>query len=495
MAATISDDYKRDILRDIYNSHQNIGVSLGDSDRFYIGIGRPEEWDNLTDSPPIPNPSFSDIQSFQSSLQSIKLVTDASYVVPRYNWSANSVYSAWDDKFNSNTTVGPTGDILGPYYVITEDNNVYVCIQQGRDEFGNANLSRFKPIDTTGNNFSAGADGYVWRFMFTVGANGVRKYLSSAYLPVEKILDSNQGGPLADELSVSRAAQLALQKSSDSGQIIGIAIDSGGIGFGTGIVPLTISGPNDSAAQAYGVAKDGVIVDVVMKINSVNPNYHHGKGYKYAAVTAGGTGTKAKLRAMIARDSGLHGDPRVSLNSSAIMFSTLLSGATDSDFLTTNDFRQIGLVKNPLKDSASLSDFPSTGRDSSVTTQTAFGMKRIYLENSSLVAANITGDQIVSGTSGASAIVDRYDAAEDVLYVHQTQTTGFLPFDSADTLTVSQSGGNDTFNINLRDNLKKPLLQTAEFNRFSGEVIYIDNRAPIERDNDQTEDIKIVIEI
>lgn len=493
MAATISDDYKRDILRDIYNSHQNINVSAGDSDRFYIGIGRPEEWDNATDSPPTPNPSFSDIKYFQSSLQSIKLVTDASYVIPRYNWSAGSQYSAWDDKFSSNTTVGPTGDITGPYYVMTDDNNVYVCIQQGKTAQGSPRNSSFKPVDTTGNNFSAGDDGYIWRYMFTVGATGVRKYLSSAYIPVEKIIDSSQGGPAAADLSVSRASQLALQKTSDSGSIIGIAVDSGGTGYGTGVVPVTITGANDSEASAFARAYDGSIYEVIMKIDSANPNFHHGKGYDHAAVIAGGAGAGAVLRAMIARDSGMHGDPRVNLNSSAIMFSTQLSGSTDSDFITSNDFRQIGLIKNPQKDSCSLTTFPSKGEDSAVDAQTAFGMKRLFTENGTLVAANITGDQTVTGgTSGAKAIVDKYENdSTGILFIHQTQTTGFTPFDSGESITVSQSGGTDT----IRGFAGKPIEIPAEFDRFSGEVIYIDNRDPIERDNDQTEDIKIVIEI
>ena len=35
---------------------------------------------------------------------------------------------------------------------------------------------------------------------------------------------------------------------------------------------------------------------------------------------------------------------------------------------------------------------------------------------------------------------------------------------------------------------------SAEFNRKSGEVIYIDNRAPIPRSASQKEDIKVVLE-
>lgn len=480
MSATITDDFKRDFLTTIYNSYTNQQLDSGqDSDRFYIAIGRAEEWGTTGDLPPTPNPSYSEMKKFQASIQSAKLVTDASYVVPRYNWSAGSIYSAWDDNFNSNTTVGPTGDIVGPYYVITDDNNVYVCIQQGKTATGVARNSQFKPIDTTGNNFSAGDDGYIWRYMFTVGATGVRKYLSSSYIPVEKILDSSQaGGPALEDLSVSRAAQLAIQKASDSGAIIGIAVDSGGQGYAD-IVAVTITGPNDSEASAFARAYNGSIYEVVMKKDSANPNWAHGRGYEYASVKAAGAGG-AVLRAMIARDSGMGSDPRVNLNSSAIMFSAQLSGSTDSDFITSNDFRQIGLIKNPLKDS---------DVDVRFTEQTGFAMKRLTVVNSTLVAANITGDQTVTGsTSGAVAIIDDYDVASKTLFVHQTPETGFTNFTATgEPITVSGGGGTDAIDSDY--NFK------AEIKNFSGEVVYIDNRAAIERDNDQTEDIKIVIEI
>ena len=56
MAATISDKFKIDLLQNIFNQYQNIGVTVGDSDRFYMGIGRTEEWDSDA-VPPVPNPS------------------------------------------------------------------------------------------------------------------------------------------------------------------------------------------------------------------------------------------------------------------------------------------------------------------------------------------------------------------------------------------------------------------------------------------------------
>ena len=103
----------------------------------------------------------------------------------------------------------------------------------------------------------------------------------------------------------------------------------------------------------------------------------------------------------------------------------------------------------------------------------------------------ITGDQIVEGTSTARAIVNYYDDAAQILYVHQTRETGFLPFDSSDTVTVSEGGGSTSI-VTVAG---QPVLRPSEVNRFSGECIYIDNRSPVQRDNEQTEDIKVVIDL
>ena len=72
-----------------------------------------------------------------------------------------------------------------------------------------------------------------------------------------------------------------------------------------------------------------------------------------SSVTGGG-GSGAVLRALISGDSGMGGNPIVNLNSSAIMFHATLTGDENTDFNVANDFRQIGIIKNPLKDSGRL---------------------------------------------------------------------------------------------------------------------------------------------
>ena len=274
MAATITEILKRNLLTDLFARTQNIGVSSGDSDRHYLAIGRAEEWDSDL-QPPVPNTSFNEIKKFQSSVQSMKLVPDVSYVVPRYTWTAGNTYEAWDADYNSNTVVSPAGDITSPYYAITDDNNVFICIQQGKTVEGVVRNSLYKPTDTSGDVFSAGDDGYFWRFSFNIGAAEARKFLTSTYMPVEKVLDSSEGGPETGDLSVSRLQQLTIQKAAVPGQILGIAVDSAGSGFTSRptitIQPISILGETLTPASAYAnINSLGQITEVIMKSDSTS---------------------------------------------------------------------------------------------------------------------------------------------------------------------------------------------------------------------------------
>ena len=497
MVATVSDFLKWDILDQIYADYLNVNLDSGeDSDRFYIAIGRTEEWDSDA-TPPIPNSSRGETLSFQESIQSMKLVPNVTYVVPRYNWTAGQVYEAWDNYYGSNTTVAPFGDIQYPYYVLTDENNVFICLQQGRAANGTPKNSLFKPNDISGYPFSVGDDGYVWRYMYTVGTVEARNYLTSGYMPVERVLDSEEGGVPYDELSTTRQKQLDIQKQAVPGELLGIAIDSAGQGYTSRpdieIVGIPIYGTQIVEAKAYAnITPGGLISEIVMKDEPADELYSFGQNYHHASIrVSGGGGAGALLRAITSQNPGMGADPRRDLNSSGLMFQTTLTGVEGGDFNVENDFRQIGLIQNPLRDSAQYSNFPATGRDSAVSDTTVQAYKQLWV-TAGLNADNITGDQTVTGgTSGAQSLINYYDDVEGILYVHQNKRTGFKAYDSAEQITVSEGGGT----CGIRENAFGPNLRPAEVNNFSGKVIYIDNRAPIDRDDEQTEDIKIVIDL
>ena len=94
------------------------------------------------------------------------------------------------------------------------------------------------------------------------------------------------------------------------------------------------------------------------------------------------------------------------------------------------------------------------------------------------------GKLITGATSGAKAYVN--DSVDTEVFYHQNESTGFEPFQAGEG--VVQEGQI------LTGVIASITLQNV-IDRFSGDVLYIENRARIRRDEEQQEDIKIVITV
>jgi hypothetical protein len=159
------------------------------------------------------------------------------------------------------------------------------------------------------------------------------------------------------------------------------------------------------------------------------------------------------------------------------MFNAKPTGNESGTFITDNDFRQIALIKNPT--------VPTT--DSDFTNASGFAAKS--LKFTLPVGTTFTADNTIEGaSSGAKAYVDTYNTTTGRLYYHQTEATGFISFTGGETVNETDGSGTGTL-----DSSGTFGLGDIDFN--SGEILYIENRAAIARSVDQTEDIKIVIQL
>ena len=90
-------------------------------------------------------------------------------------------------------------------------------------------------------------------------------------------------------------------------------------------------------------------------------------------------------------------------------------------------------------------------------------------------------------TSGAKAFIDK-DSGNSVFY-HQNDDTGFRSFQAGETVQETDGTGEGVL-------ASASLFDSAfEVNPHTGELLYIDNRSAVTRSADQTEDIKIVIQV
>jgi hypothetical protein len=453
----ITDQFKKQVLDDLLADLDSSSV------RYYAAIGRSEDW-NASDLATVPTNDSRSVRQARNSLQSAKLIEDASYVIPRRIWVANLIYSPYDDN--------DVGFPENPFYVINSNNEVYVCLEQGKKQDGSSQLSTNQPTgNTTGTPFRT-ADGYTWKFLYSIGALRADKFLSSAYMPVRFVGATDSDSPAED------LQQQLVQNASVKGQIVGYSVTAGGSGY-TSTPSVSIVG-NGTGATAYAVRAGETIVDIKVKADSAgnSGNSYFGSGYDYAnVVISGGGGDSCIVRPILGQYDGIGANPVIDLKSNGVMFNSKPDGIENGDFITGDEiFRQVLLLRNPRVDSA---------EGTLLTSTSARALNSIIHDGSGFVKSIVQKSQIQGVTSGAVAIIDDTNDSDTIWY-HQNETTGFSSFQVAEEIQVV---GNTNINGSITNKVD------GEFNQYTGELLYIDNRSAVTRSTDQTEDLKIVITI
>ena len=437
-----------------------------DSHEFYIGIGKSDQYDSANDNIITPLRHIKDEREARNNLESVmKIATsNVSFVVPRSNWIAGTIYDAFSDHI--------VGYPTNTYYVLTEDNHVYICLQASKDASGNRNVSTVKPSfqDAGVDNIQAfkTADGYIWKFLYEISSSRVTTFLSSGFIPTQFIDSSNDTTATEQEQVKIRAQAL----NNKNGQILGAEIINAGTGYDSA-PNITIVGDGTGAAATCAVS-NGQIVKVEMTCNISDSGM--GSGYNVARMElSAGNGI---IRPIIVPRDGIGADPRVDLKSSSIMAVVKPDGTQDGDFNITNDFRQISLLRNlNLR----------TGVRATTTSARANRVLTLQGNLGSLVA-----DQKITGDSGTIAWIDQVDSngsGNGLVYYHTNNQfiitnkgPGF--FSPAETITGTTAGSG----IVTTDS-------SVEIDPFSGELLYIDSRARIIRSADQKEDIKVILTV
>jgi hypothetical protein len=452
MAGVITRQLQRELAKDIFND-----INDSANNKYYIGVGMSEPW-NDSDVAATPLSTDREARNFRSRVQSMKLVTDFSLVVPRTNWVTGRVYTAHDE-------AALTSDVN--YYVITDENQVYICLKQSKNALGVVQVSTVKPTGVLTTPFVT-ADGYVWKFLYSISTVTANKFLSSAWMPVT-LIDSAGSGDPATEIE-----QYGIQNAAVAGTVNLLTLTAGGTGY-TSAPTVNIIGDGSGAVGRATVSGGSVVkVEIVDSAGT----FLQGSGYKHASVTfTGGAGSGAKARASLSPVLGFGKDPRDDLRARAIMFDIQPSGDEGGEWLINNDFRQIGLIKNPYL-------FDSDQRYTGAGTNLLYALK---LQGGSAATGSFTVGATITGLlSGTSGVIDKLDS--DLIYYHQNETTGFGLWTTGEGIEDDASG-TGTLVTDPASYILEPVADP-----FTGELLYVENRAAVARASAQTEDIKIVIQ-
>ena len=468
MTAIITDPLKKQLVQTIYDEVE--GLNVGDSGNYYyIGVGRSQVWGPDTIAPTDNTPTLQADDNtlrqqrlFRYSMQSVKRVEAFSFTVPLRDWASGAVYRQFSDNI--------AGQPSQSFYVRTDDNNVYICIRQGKTSEGASRVSIAKPdhVDTS---LPIETDGYVWKYLYTIPTADANRFLTDLFMPV-KFVDSAL--PTSPD-----APQKAVQDAAVPGQIVGYRVTKADKVFTTA-PKLTVVG-NGTGARAKAIlsaTKTLAAVEIDDSNGTASITTRMGSGYDYANVLIQGVDAdSAEIVPVFGPKAGMGADPRDDLRSSHIMFNIKPEGKEEANtWLVENSYRQIGLLKN----------ITSYGTDTKFTNTTGLALKTMMASTDLVAGLVFTGSKLLTQTStGAKGWLDYFDDSTTFWY-HQDEYTGFTPF--ADNVQVNVEDYGD---ISI-DSAARP----GDIDIFSGDLLFIDNRAnPVPRAEIGAEDIKVVIRL
>ena len=469
---------------------------------YYLFIGKSTPYTSGTSggsdaSPPTPVDGPSDEFFSWDDMLAAKKVTSSEVqrVIPRRNWANSTKFDMYRPDYSASVTAtsGATNLYDSTFYFMTSDFRVYKVL----DNNAGTAYSGTEPTSTSNAPFSLG--GYVLQYMYSLTSAQINSFLTADFMPV------------ATDSTVSGAAT--------DGAIDSLIV-TGGSGYTNGTYYAAVYGDGTSQGTSSGAivritVSSGVIQAFGLTAGTDTTVHAAGSGYTFGTVNlaSGYTFSDAALSSasaiggsggsisVVIGPKGGHGFNAVQeLGGHYVMLGTTLTGAEGDDITTGNDFRKIGLVVDPN----------TYGTSSVASISTARMTYALKLTSQS--GTFDVDEKISQASTGAIGKVVEWDSSNSILYYTQERfgdygtngTTGaYVAFSGANAVTgatssatgtpdanadaaVTLAGGNT---ITFTDGYANP-----ELDADSGNIIYLENRKPISRSDDQIEDIKVIVE-
>jgi hypothetical protein len=241
---------------------------------YYYFLGKVETWGVGDSAPTLPelDSDAENVRIRSNALFAKKIApSDVSLVSTRYDWVSGTVFSVWDHTKNMRSE---------KFYCVTADGGVYKCL----DNNGGAQST----IAPSGNSLTVTttADGYTWKYMYSIQSFKRAKFMSGSFIPVQKALSDS---------------------FYNRGAVNSVSVVDGGSGYSSdNVVEVVITGGTTGAGAAATV-----IADINGTITSVS-------------LSAGGSGYTHGVRLVVNTTSG----------AGAILTPVIVGGVIDSVTVT-----------------------------------------------------------------------------------------------------------------------------------------------------------------
>ena len=469
------------------------------------------------DVPPLPLDNQREKISLYDEIIAAKRITDsfARTVIRRYNWDlvANPKYDMWKPDYAATpggggqvgkaTATGQDSIADAKFYVMNSAYEVFKCLYNGENPSNAAGQNATEEPITTGANYDAATGlytetsgaGYIWKHMYTIPTDDVLKFLSSDFMPI--VLPSNPSRVSVEGLAVAGAVDVALIEDGGNGLPAGQTLYTAVKGDGSGGVVSFVTDGTGTITSAEIVARGSGYTYANVLLG--NGNLFSNQALSSAVATAGGA--TGAIEVVLAPQGGHGSDHETELNGKRVMTNIRLTYAEGSgDFPVDNDFRRIGIIKDPF----------NWGTTTFATSDTLSGLKAVkitgatadYIPDESIsqtVSGGTAYGTVVSWTldsgsttAGVLKYIQTNDAHTDQGVVRAFESNGANAISGVQS---AASGNVDTgYSNTLLGSTFSSGLAAPEIENNSGDVIYIENRRLITRAPDQIEDIKLVIE-
>ena len=522
------------------------------SNNIYFFIGRHTSWYDqyaansnygTTASPtlsegnvPVPYDNGDFYNEIHDDILSLKKIgySNVRKVVRRYNWVQGTKYTMFRPDYNqSNQTAQGTSQLLdSQFYVMNPTTyEVFKVLNNGVSPTNptGGSTGTTAPTAAAANSDNivdfTSTDGYIYQYLYKLETNDVLYFTSTDFIPVKATSYAST--------VVTGALDIALLKTAGSGlpvsQDLYFRVKGAGDDATNGFAVLKLTTSASGTVQGAEITTRGRNYTYATVDLSAGATYYANvtnlrAGTPSATLPASGY-TAPSIEIVIPPQNGHGKDVEKELGAKRVMLNTRLiygnrSTAADktTDFYVDQDFRRIGVIKDPQNGAgADLSSDTASGTFAAIIDTSAGS--GIYAKDEVITQSY----SVTRGTQSLTAIakgrvVDyyEYNTSGNLAILRYTQSPNDPELRDADGSTypfyTAASGGGSVNNIvgttsnadrGISRNSQGTIQQQGtfsnglcepEYGKYTGDVIYVENRRVITRAADQIEDVKLVIE-
>ena len=520
MAAIITDQLR------ILNAKNFVAGVASTANSYYsfVGLPNPTDYDSDWDTtPPAPIDNFNQEDNYWDTMVAVKKINkaDVRQVVRKNTWTSGITYDMYRNNISATDVSQPSGAVTlydANYYILNSDYRVYICLQNGTspdNPSGRPSLDEPTFTDLEPRAAGTSGDGYIWKFLYTISPSDIVKFDSTNYLPVPQ------------DWSTNTTDAAVRNNASSSGQLKIVTITDRGVGVGTAnkvYTQIPIKGDGSGGEATVTTNNDAKVSNVT--VSNGGSDYTFGT-LDLAAKGIEGT-TNPSFNVIIPPQGGHGADIYRELGAYNVLLYSRIENDTDNpDFVTGNQIARVGVIESPKAE----------GSTSNLAADKASAVYALKLAGAGYSGVTYNADDQITQTIGIGSTafgrVVSYDQNTGVLKYWQDKfhcgfnTDGTKNTDPTYGFTMERftadTGSGGSFNIiggsatlaiqttfgssanpgintvinsrtyNLGQSFIKGVAQ-PEVKKYSGNIIYVDNRPSITRSTNQKEDIKVILQ-